>query len=297
MANSHIRRVDTATGQRLISTPLDIVLQDHGRWTGVRLEQWEGPSQGIPESVLEQHMVALSIAGPTRTEVTWSGHGRVSMLFEPGTLGIFPAGLPYIANSSGHWKGLILAIAPELIKSLTNTSKSTPVELIPHFGIGDAFIWSATSALAQDIRDDYPFGAVYGESVSVALAAHLLRRYSSSPSLSLIELKSGDVRKRRIEQYVLEQLREPLTLALLATYVQMDVFSFLRWFKSEFGMPPHQYLLRARVDRAKGLLKGSDMAIAEIAVVCGFNSQSHLATAFRRLAGLPPNAYRAAARR
>ena len=87
MATSRIRRVDTATGRRLVSTPQSVVLQDHGRWPGVRLEQWEGESQGIPESVLEEHMVALSIAGPTQTEVTWSGHGRVSMPFEPGTLG------------------------------------------------------------------------------------------------------------------------------------------------------------------------------------------------------------------
>lgn len=297
MAISHIRRVDTATGRRLVSTPLSIVLQDHGRWPGVRLEQWEGESQGIPESVLEHHMVALSIAGPTRTEVTWSGHGRVSMPFEPGTLGIFPAAIPYVANSRGHWKGLILAIAPELVKSLTNTSRSLPIELMPHFGIGDAFIWSAAAALAQDIRDDYPFGAVYGESVSIALAAHLLRRYSPSPSLSLLELKSGDVRKARIEEYVLEQLREPLTLALMATYVQMDIYSFVRWFKSAFGMPPHQYLLRARIDRAKSLLKSSNMPIAEIAITCGFNSQSHLATAFRRLVGLPAGAYRSAVRR
>src|SRR5262245_9726792 len=122
---TQIRRVDTATGERLVPTRLDVVLQDSGMWTGLHLEQWQGQAHEIPESVLEEHMVALSIAGQTHSEVTWSGHGRVSMGFEPGTLGIFPAGIPYVAKSRGSWTGLLLGIAPELLQSLTRGSRST----------------------------------------------------------------------------------------------------------------------------------------------------------------------------
>jgi AraC family transcriptional regulator len=71
------------------------------------------------------------------------------------------------------------------------------------------------------------------------------------------------------------------------------VFSLIRWFKSSFGLPPHQFILRSRIERARALLRTAETSLVEVALQCGFNSQSHFTTAFRRLVGTTPAAYRA----
>jgi AraC family transcriptional regulator len=61
------------------------------------------------------------------------------------------------------------------------------------------------------------------------------------------------------------------------------------------GVPPHQFILRTRVERAKRLLANTHIPIAHIAAECGFCHQEHLTRAFRRLTGTTPAAFRAAA--
>jgi AraC-like DNA-binding protein len=59
-------------------------------------------------------------------------------------------------------------------------------------------------------------------------------------------------------------------------------------------MPPHQWLLRRRVDKARQLLHDPSAALADVALACGFADQSHLTRVFTRLTGTGPNAWRRA---
>jgi AraC-like DNA-binding protein len=66
----------------------------------------------------------------------------------------------------------------------------------------------------------------------------------------------------------------------------LSLTSFLR-------LSPHQYVIKARLDRAQELLAGSDLTIAQVADALGFTSQSHFTRAFRAHAGQTPSAWRA----
>ena len=67
---------------------------------------------------------------------------------------------------------------------------------------------------------------------------------------------------------------------------------FCRVFKKSTGTTPHQYVMKARLDRAQELLGASDMSIAAIADRLGFTSQSHFTRAFRQYAGQTPSGWR-----
>jgi AraC family transcriptional regulator len=59
-----------------------------------------------------------------------------------------------------------------------------------------------------------------------------------------------------------------------------------RKFKKSTGLPPHQYVIARRVDRAKQLLVDRDeVSLAQIALEVGFSDQSQFCNHFRRLAG------------
>jgi len=99
-------------------------------------------------------------------------------------------------------------------------------------------------------------------------------------------------RLRRVTQYIQEHLQRELRLPELSALVHMSPYHFARLFKRSTGVPPHQFLLRHRIEEARGLLAAQRVPIAEIARSVGFRTPSHFTTTFRRVTGMTPSAYR-----
>jgi transcriptional regulator GlxA family with amidase domain len=70
---------------------------------------------------------------------------------------------------------------------------------------------------------------------------------------------------------------------------------FARSFKTAFGVPPHRYLLTRRLERAKTLLRDTDMPIIEIAFQTGWNSLGTFGRVFRDVLDASPGELRAQA--
>jgi AraC family transcriptional regulator len=63
-------------------------------------------------------------------------------------------------------------------------------------------------------------------------------------------------------------------------------------FRQSTGQTPHNFIVRRRIERAKGLLRKPDLQLADIALTCGFADQSHFTTSFRKATGLTPLRWR-----
>jgi methylphosphotriester-DNA--protein-cysteine methyltransferase len=71
----------------------------------------------------------------------------------------------------------------------------------------------------------------------------------------------------------------------------------LRAFRSATGLPPHQFLITRRVERAQQILRGrGNLSLAEVAIGVGFSDQSQLCFHFKRIVGLTPGRFRASAK-
>lgn len=68
---------------------------------------------------------------------------------------------------------------------------------------------------------------------------------------------------------------------------------FARSFRDAFGVPPHRYLLTRRIERAKAMLRDTDLPIIEIAFQTGWNSLGTFGRTFRDVTGESPSALRA----
>jgi AraC-like DNA-binding protein len=68
---------------------------------------------------------------------------------------------------------------------------------------------------------------------------------------------------------------------------------FARSFKEAFGTPPHRYLLTRRIERAKALLRDTDLGITEIAFQTGWSSLGTFGRTFRDITGQSPGELRA----
>jgi AraC-like DNA-binding protein len=63
-------------------------------------------------------------------------------------------------------------------------------------------------------------------------------------------------------------------------------------FRETFGMPPHQYLLKLRLQHSEELLRTTELTLQDIAVYCGFADVHHFSKAFKHTRGIWPGAFR-----
>ncbi len=101
---------------------------------------------------------------------------------------------------------------------------------------------------------------------------------------------------RRVRAYVEERLHEALTVQRVAEAVRLSCSHFSRAFKASFGLSPHAYIMKRRIERAKLLMQTSNEPLVQIALACGLSDQAHFSRAFRRAEGCSPSAWRRYAR-
>lgn len=97
---------------------------------------------------------------------------------------------------------------------------------------------------------------------------------------------------RRVTLHIDAHLASPIRNKDLAAAAKLSCGYFCQAFKDSFGHPPHAYIMRQRVARAKEMLEGTNKALCQIALDCGFSDQSHFSRIFRRIAGENPRLWR-----
>ncbi|TCV95927.1 AraC-like DNA-binding protein [Luteibacter rhizovicinus] len=98
--------------------------------------------------------------------------------------------------------------------------------------------------------------------------------------------------ERRAIAYMEARLDESFSVADVAAECSLSVNHFSRAFRCSVGMPPHRWVLQRRIARARELLTGTALPLADVALACGFAEQSHFTRVFARSVGLPPGAWR-----
>lgn len=88
---------------------------------------------------------------------------------------------------------------------------------------------------------------------------------------------------------------EPLEVDDLARAAGLSKAHFSREFRRTFGESPYVYLLTRRLERAAALLRNTDYSVAEICLEVGLQGVGSFTTSFKRMFGMTPTAYRAAA--
>jgi AraC family transcriptional regulator len=99
---------------------------------------------------------------------------------------------------------------------------------------------------------------------------------------------------REAIEYINANLASKLTLAEIAKVVCLSNGHFSRAFKISHGVSPWAYIIMARVERAKRMIRATREPLSQIASACGFADQAHLCNAFRRRVGVSPGIWRRA---
>ena len=88
------------------------------------------------------------------------------------------------------------------------------------------------------------------------------------------------------------EFEEQWPIKRLASVSGVSKAHFARSFKKAFGVPPHRYLLTRRIERAKALLRDSELPIIDIAFQTGWSSLGTFGRTFQDITGESPTEMR-----
>jgi AraC family transcriptional regulator len=215
---------------------------------------------------------------------------------QPGSVSLLPVGLRQAAKVFRPLPGIgsILQIQAAFFdRGIGAIARGGRVELIRRMDLNDSQMSRLMESLRADIAAGSPSGSLFGESIAIALSAHIARRYSTVTT-KLEEYRGGLSRFRlnRVVEYITANLIDNLELNVLAEVAGLNVYHFAKAFKQSTGETPHQYVLRRRIEQAKEFLRRSQLSIVEASARTGFVDQSHFSKVFRRIVGVAPSEYR-----
>ena len=257
---------------------------DYG-WRGVNLILEQEPRGEMAEAEMDAHFVTIALGnfrGSNKVDGGWK-----SVDYAKGDIIILPQQelFPHVAIDR-QVPLLELFLDPSAIAAIAPSHSLTP-----QINIRDPLIEQMGLALYQAAKTSGEDSALYAESIAIGLSAHLMRNYSSA-NLVTAPGKISPKKLQQIYDYIDANLDRPLSLAELSQVIDLSLHHFATLFKRSTGLTPHQYVLKARIDRAILLIKTTEFPIVAIAHRVGFQTQSHFTRIFRQHTHMTPKQLR-----
>lgn len=270
-------------------------------WQNLRAIHFHHSSKEVMMPASDDHCMVLNLGAPVFTNV-YPGKRRFEGQVQSGEVAIIPAGSSWSCRSEGEEfpTMLLLYLRPLFVRSAVHELNLSPNEfgLTPQIGFQDKNICHVARSLLHELNEANVVGRLYADSLATGLAIQLVRHYSSLKDVHVGHGGMAPHKLRKaialIDHHLLDEEEGRVALRVVAKDVRMSYFHFSRAFKQSMGMTATNYIAERRIERAKKMLEETELPISEIALRSGFSSQSHFTTAFRRLAGATPKAFRAA---
>lgn len=202
-----------------------------------------------------------------------------------GSLIIHPAGFDCAADTDDSVDALTVVIDPACLALAAAEGSELQAQLIECFWEYDHSLLALARTLAFESADDYPNGPLFWNEVASRFIDQLAARHMSALPVRARGMLSSDALKR-IKEYVVAHLDEPIEVATLAGIAARSPFHFTRLFTQSVGLTPHRYVVHLRLRRAVELVREGLLGLAEIAASTGFADQSHLSRWVRRVHGV-----------
>lgn len=293
--------IDCADWSKLMANP-PLLTSFQSGWRSIQLAHFCQPSIDLPETSTPQHRVIIAL-GHQAVDLEFVSEGRLQMIsyrekdYASSCIEVVPADLPCGVRSiatvqSIEW--IQCYLEPAFLTQIAYESVNPDrVELLLTRKNPDLLIHQIGLALRASLEEDGVSSCFYADSIATALAAHLLRYYSTRTHC--FRDHEDGLSKQKLRQaieYIQAHLGENLFLSDIANELGMSQYYFCHLFKRSTGLSPHQFLIQQRVEQAKHLLRQPERTVISIAMDCGFANQSHFARCFRQSTGMNPNQFR-----
>lgn len=268
-------------------------------------EKYEMPEVGVAHAFVEPGSVQCSTNAhyflvflstlPNRKK-SLNSDKLLTGLSPAGSFEIFPQNSDLFSSWAVSKEAMLIGFLPQRLTSLAQLEhEGNALELHqPDIGVVDR----KALLLCQQIKHEMlseNFGR--GESLEALvtlLGIHVLRTYTDL-GCKPVKVRGGGLSTRswsRVHEYIHENVSDRLTLEKLAETAFLSPSHFLRAFKETTGQTPHQYVLKARLEVARGLMHKTELPLEDVARISGFASSSHMSISIKKMWGMTPTKLR-----
>jgi AraC family transcriptional regulator len=192
---------------------------------------------------------------------------------------------------------LLLFYLPRLaLDAIAEDANAAHVETLHHQPgriIANPIFKQLASTLVPMLEQPQEASSLFVDHVLHAVGIHIAHAYGG------MRINSQPIRgglaawqERRAKELMDASLDSDVTLVQLANECKLSVSQFARAFRQSNGCAPHHWLMSRRVDNAKRLLRDQSLALADVALTCGFADQSHFTRVFKNTVGESPGVWR-----
>jgi AraC family transcriptional regulator len=233
---------------------------------------------------LPAHILELNLAGRQSVRPWIDGLALGAHTFRAGDMSFAPAGSQVTFAAKLDVDIVHVELAPELLHGEGAGSFE------PRAKLSSARIERAVLRLlakAQDCGSDVLLREELVGDLSTALVAEL------GPQRRAAQLRLTPRQQRLAREFVQDTLDSEIALADIACVVGVSPSHLSHCFVTAFGVSPYQFVLDMRVERAKSLIRTSNLSAKEIAWRCGLKNISQLSKLFAARVGLTLTDFRA----
>ena len=176
-------------------------------------------------------------------------------------------------------------------------SGSACEELLDTFALTEQnvfFVGKSTTLtnLFDTLIDEFHLKLDFYEETCQSLLLHILSVIARKVSDKSDKNFSAGKRLKEVCRYIYANYAKELTVGELAAMCCLSESRFSHLFKESVGTSPAQYVLGAKIEMAKELLKNTDFSIAQISERVGIPSQNYFSRIFKKYVGLSPSEFR-----
>jgi AraC family transcriptional regulator len=274
---------------------------DRRGWKGLQAARYrKNVANGEFSGSATMHTLALTIQPAEKMDLRYEGVKR-DIPLAPGSISMVPAGSSVLWHPQGSIDTLFISLEPSQVARIaTESFEFDPTRTLvpPVVGLNLPELRSAMLAVDAELKSGGVGGPLMAESLANILAVHLIRH--TTGARRLLVSADGVLPRRKLRtviEYIMENLEGSPTLDQMAAVVHLSPYHFARQFKASTGLPPHQYVITRRVERAQQLLRADgELGLAEVALRVGFSDQSRFSLHFKRIVGATPRQFHISAR-
>jgi len=241
-----------------------------------------------------EHFVCVQLSGESRVRTECDGEWREHRA-PPGHVMLAPAGRAVTWRRSGEGFTLMAAIAPAQLADVLERAEGrsgATVRVRSEFSGDDTRIAELSRVLWRELARERIGARLYVETAVGQLVVQIIREHCDIEPARAPAISISPHKLRLAQAFIQENLSEDLSVEGIARAIGMSAFHFAHAFRAAAGVPPHRYVMQRRMERAKALLRGSELTLTEIAQRVGYSSASHFSVGFRKLTQLAPSDYR-----
>lgn len=253
-----------------------------------------------PTPLADRIMVSVELRALGPTEVFRDGRHIIQPATKPGALALYDLRQSWAAYLRDPFDNLSMFVPVSTFQELAAERNQRFLELRwdvrdkPY----DEVMQSLGRAILPALARPHELSRLYLDHVFLAVREHLAGTYGEfvgNPRPDQRGLTNRQIRSAL--EYIEAHVADDISLADIARASGVSVSSLTRGFRAALEVSPHRWVLSRRIALAQRLMSAGKTQLSEIAVLCGFADQSHLARVFLRHVGASPGLWRRSVQR